>query len=406
MAHSSEAVRLFVDPHWVSGGADTMAASWMGVDHKLLEDVARGKQSVLEYAGKLGISVVIAEPEEQGPEDYIVRGRPLTREQEEAELREAVPEVLIPTTQSFEDYSANPYFPVLAKMKESALGMYKYLLEEPNQWEKLRTFLTGDGDLLKVSEEDRQAYQSVLDQLAAAQGTPRAGDMETYKAEWDDYIRRVKNPLPESMRNYLRNKFEFQKFVETPSERYTSYRVLVTANGTVLASSLYYSGITGSEGTLTKNQTLEELGMPGNDLTDFLVTPGSLVYLGARNVLSNQNQGGRGIVLNPNDSSKPIVTEDRAILEAHGLDTNNPQLPDTIHEQSKLIGRSLGRRRGVLVGIDWLQEVGSGKFYYLETNSGPGAVAYADAYLGGADNLSMVDANVTMQKAALETLNR
>ena len=260
----------------------------------------------------------------------------------EADMREAakIPGVNIPETESFEEFSANPHFPVLAKLKALALtnpnsgGQYTYMLEDERQWERMRG--------------------------------------------WFDHVAPTGD---------LRPHFAFNRFIETPGDRYTSYRVLASAHGNILAAGLTYSSHTKQDALVTaehpekKELELTLKGCAGTNYFSLLSATESPFYIAARKVTSNLFGGGSVIVLNPTEKSKQATDDEKHILEAHGIDPEDPRLPDDLVAPSIEIAKTIGRRRHPYVGIDFIQG-GDETKYYLETNTGPGLEVYSCAKLG------------------------
>lgn len=108
-------------------------------------------------------------------------------------------------------------------------------------------------------------------------------------------------------------------------------------------------------------------------------------------------------MLDPGPHAKAMNAQDRKILATHGIDPDNPSLPAEIARLSTLIGRYLGPKNGVVMGIDWLQDK-QGNYYYLETNFGPGPVAYIDAYHGGDAETDLLAASFSLQRLALQSM--
>jgi hypothetical protein len=399
-------VKLRVDSGWGEPSyMDRLAFAMTNNPDAVVADL-EGRKAIVDYARKIGMVVTVADPEGWQPDEYLMRGLHKTRQEEESEVMTAVPDVLIPPTVAYDAYSQAPHFPVLAKAKGASGGRGKYLLEEPDQWYKFDTWMNG-GRWRQADERVMQAYEALrLDLAAAAPGTPEAVVLEARVKRQQKRIEEYEYPMS-ALANNLIDLYEYQQFINTPSDRYTSYRILVSANGTILAGSLYCSAATKNDSALlTDPQRIENLGSLGTDLSDFLVNPASLVYLGAKKILSNQSQGGNGIVLGPTAASKPMTESDRPILLAHGINPDNPKIPPEIADKSRIIGQTLGPRHGIVMGIDWLQEEGTNNFYCLEKNRGPGPVAYADAHLGGVadDPFQIINARLEMEKAALHSL--
>lgn len=157
-------------------------------------------------------------------------------------------------------------------------------------------------------------------------------------------------------------------FIRTPSDHYTSYRTLTTATGSIVAAGLLYSA---HKKTDDKLVTAYFLG---------LSNPDTRFFLGARDVRSNVSQGGRVIPL-MGDNRRAITSEEREILAAHGIDPDNPALPEHLQEQSATIAWNHGRVNNMYNGTDFIQSE-SGEFFFLEDNADPGSETYRVCHFG------------------------
>jgi hypothetical protein len=365
MTHEQRQIRIIADQEW--GYLDAGSVAQFQGEPTIKQGVEYDDQ-VREHAERLGIQIVKSADisEKPGGDEYVMASgiaMPTS-----AEIKAAVPSIAIPSSETYEEFNEHPHFPILAKQVGASQGVNKYLLENPDQWERMKRYVTGVGPFRAVDETE--------------------------------------NPIPEPQRNQTRG-YSYDQFIETPGEHYTSYRVLVSATGEVMASSLHYSAETkDDEQPLTTPGSVHELDMIGASLSDYLTAPDSLVYLGARSVVSNRSKGGNGIVLDPTPESKPTSDKDKSVLRDHGLDEDKPQLPEIIREQSQALAQAFGKQQGIVLGIDWIQDKETGEFYFLELNAGPAPGAFADAHLGGADKVSLDTAVASMEKAALDSLHR
>jgi hypothetical protein len=373
----AEQIRLHYDPRLLEGRQiDPMITAFTGFSQEVFDDEREENAALLEYAARIGIQVV-GEPPRGGANEYNLSSeKALSVEEQHDFIRTYVPGISIPETFDFANYNANPFYPMVAKRKNSSMGKDKYLIENPAQWEKLRFLLTAQGALFPK-------------ELAFFEGA------ETYYTQFG----------PDTFTNTM----DFQRFIETPSDRNTSYRALVSSKGEVIASSLLYSGRTKNEARLADCDVhVSNIGSY-SDLSFFgyLTHPNSYVYLGSRDITSNLDNGGSGIVLDPLPCSKPRKPHENDILEAHGISPVNPRLPEELRVLSGNIGRTLGRKKGIIVGIDWIQEQGTPRWAYLETNLRPGPQAFADRFFGDLviDNASTLDrVGRAMSQAALRSL--
>ena len=263
----------------------------------------------------------------------------------------------VPKQERYDRYQESPYFPVLLKGAYGHIGKDKYPIEGPEQLALVNNFF----------------YRKY----------PIDCDPENYC--W-------------SIRQHLAASFYTQELIETPSDRYTSYRVLVTPEGEILASELFYSEPKDSMPTMQKEGKYVEAG---SSLLEYFEMVESPFYLAAKNVFSNRSQGGNGIVLDGNKYSRPPNEVEKKILTAHGLDASQPRLASEIREKSQAAAHELAATTDLVVGIDWIQQADTGKFYFLEVNPGPGHKALQDTYKGLLADKTEEQLDIIMRTAAL-----
>lgn len=339
-----------------------------------LIEQARIERELASFGAELGIDFVEKAQFEdaEAPDEYTLKGRWHTDLEEIADVRGAVPEVNIPGVYTFEEFDRAPHFPVVAKPHmlygtpwHTSQGEGKFLIENEEQWVRFRAFLVDQSLPFPIG------------------------------SKWEGY-----QAVPNTQ-NLGKNAFYFQDFVETPSDRYTSVRVVVTATGHILCSSLLYSDTKmGEEPTLQIDSENYWIG-PGNEMTDALKLPNSPVYLGSKAIFSNRSMGGGGIVLNPDSHSKEASPTEMDILRAHGFDPDEPQLPEELARLSTLIAQRFGKKKGIVLGIDWVLGK-DGTWRYLETNVSPGMKTYLDTHMGGSG--SETDAYLEVYKTALQDI--
>jgi hypothetical protein len=151
---------------------------------------------------------------------------------------------------------------------------------------------------------------------------------------------------------YRPGDIEEREVIETPSDHYTSYRVVATAAGTLVAAGLLYS-------SHTKNDAKVVVSNRGELETDHSET-----YLASRDIRSNLSCGGNIIPLMGDDRA-PVNEEAHDILDAHGIDPYQPELPESIREQASQIAVNHARPTGLFFGFDFM-----GDGYFIESNSG------------------------------------
>lgn len=261
--------------------------------------------------------------------EYVALGSTEFVGDENVILREVVPELKTPKTVTFEEYLSeqNKTFPVVVYYKSGNGGMGKYLIEDEVQLAKMTAFLNEEGSQMK------------------------------------EY-------------------FYVKEFIDTPSNHYTSYRVVTASSGEILASGLLYSGNLKNAPTYqSRDIDPSSLGLIGSSLLDFLNAPQSPYYLHSRKFISNIAGGGGIIPLNPSENSRSITSEELEILQEHDI-ASDQSLPAVIADWAEKIGSSLGRRMSLVTGIDFIQDQ-EGNFYYLETNAEPGLETYRVAKNNG-----------------------
>jgi hypothetical protein len=196
----------------------------------------------------------------------------------------------------------------------------------------------------------------------------------------------------------LSNMFEAREFISTPSDRYTSYRIVLSASGEPIAAGLLYSGHTKDQKKVIevpRDRTWDQIG---DNMLDGLENPISPFFLNARDTRSNINQGGGVIPLMGGRNARHITLEEEGILSEHGVDPRHIQVAHKLLEQVTIIGENIGKYYGMAVGVDFMQDVKTGKFYFLEANSGPGGRTVAECWDGGKENMSVAKE----QRAVLE----
>lgn len=146
-----------------------------------------------------------------------------------------------------------------------------------------------------------------------------------------------------------------QQFIESPTE-YSSYmRVLVSGSGEVLGSSLKFSRK--KPNSFSLNGTFEQI----------FLRPESPFYINGRKMF-NYYAGGDNISL---ETPGDLDEEQKRVLRAHGIDPENPRVPDEVLDVCQNIMRKCNRELGVICGIDFMLNRGDGKWYYLENQSFP-----------------------------------
>lgn len=197
----------------------------------------------------------------------------------------------------------------------------------------------------------------------------------------------------------LKEDFVFRQFIRTPSDRATSYRIVVTGAGDIIGSALLYSrdySDADADKYITSDLPPEDLGICSSLHTEWLEVPASPFYLHSRQFTSNVAQGGGCIPLNPNEYSRPITPEEQEILRQHGIE--NQQLPEPLAEAAKAIGKYCRR---ALTAVDIIQDT-DGNYYFLEENQMPGVQTISEVWNYGRDDTAA--AYRIMLRKAMESI--
>ena len=153
----------------------------------------------------------------------------------------------------------------------------------------------------------------------------------------------------------------FQQLIETPTKHKTYMRVLMSASGDVMGASLKYSKLE------------EEKRLPKGIFEKYFWCNNSEYFLGCNGMFNYYSQGGNISFCQPKYSS-----EKKEILELHGIDPNNPKVPDDVLEVASSIVSKCNRELGIICGIDFILNKHDNKWYYLENQAFPAVDEWAD----------------------------
>ena len=159
-----------------------------------------------------------------------------------------------------------------------------------------------------------------------------------------------------------------QKYVETPTEYNTSLRILVSSSGDILYAALKYAEV-------------KEVGSgnfdDNSDMFDYyLLNKNSPYFLGGKTIASNTLAGGNNILLEESGYSEL----ERQILIAHGIDPDNSLVPEEIRLACQEVMKNCGKELGAICGMDFIYDVKTGKWKYLEQHEYPMLHSYAMKY--------------------------
>ena len=226
------------------------------------------------------------------------------------------PDVKVPLTISVDDFSFDPFFPVVFKNITANRGEDKYLIENHEQLKKI---------------------MSVFE-------------------------------LPESKAINLKSEFVAQEYIESYENINSSIRILTSCTGEIL-SSVFLVSMDKSPKKRVKN-----FGIDVCNPCEYLSDPSSPYYLNSKNITSNVSGGGRVIPLSLGEKS--FNAEDEIMLSLHNINVETLTLPSDIINQCKKIAMHLGSKKGIVLGIDFIYNSRDNNWYYLETNRNPSVNSY------------------------------
>lgn len=267
--------------------------------------------------------------------------------------------------------------PIVAKRKNEHGGDSIYLLETPEQKVRFVSYVL--------------SYNNV-----------------TSTKQLNELMARVKKEDLRSDNEYSAEKsWFFEEYIDTPSDFYTSFRVVADCFGKVHHGVLIRSSERKSmrkiedsmivAGTrVTPENFIEFYALPGAENEAILNCPSSPLYLGAKSIVSNVRKGGKAIPLN---SSKVIDPEDREILLTHNINPDDPSIPEVLIDTTAKIG-VISRGDYPFVGVDFILRK-DGQFSYLETNFGP---AISPQLIGLSSNTDPSKSHLAFMKKVLSSL--
>lgn len=224
------------------------------------------------------------------------------------------------------------------------------------------------------------------------------GGQAKYLIETNEQLNRFQSFNEHFATNQLSSLFEVREFIPTPGDRYTSYRIVMAANGEPIAAGLLYSGHVKGQEKRVEVPTNRTWDRVGDSMLSGLENPISPFFLGARDARSNINQGGSVIPLMGGTNARPVTEKEKTILLDHGIDPADIRIPDTLLQQASLFGANIGKYYGMAVGVDFIQHADTGAFYFLEANGGPGGQTVVECWNGGKENMTVAAG----QRAVLE----
>lgn len=238
--------------------------------------------------------------------------------------------VQTPPTTPF-DAITSPSSPLVAKYPKSHGGEYAYLIENGDQLNKFKAWM-----LMQFSPSirrkvmgGRQALFRVAEEVGqrVSQGELEVTDIDVL--------------------HVLGSLYPLQEYVQTPSDYYTSFRVVADAHGFVHYGALLRSSFTKGSQKLVNNVPSDRPEGLWHMLLQHTESP---LFLNATRIVSNEAQGGQLILLDGDPVNDPV---DAQVLSDHGIDPSRPELSFFMKEKASLIGRE-ARMAYPYVGIDFL----------------------------------------------------
>lgn len=241
--------------------------------------------------------------------------------------------------------------PVVLKHKRSSLGKGVFYLDRS----QIERFLSDE-----LTPEMEALVSAYLPHPTSLERLVNTWNIIANKS-WRESIRRRIYSVLEP-KNYF-----VQEFIETPSDSFTSYRIL-TVGGEILGCVINASG-------QTKADAMAGNGWP----KEFYQSLASAVN--TYPIVSNYSAGGVQIELFPRYHLR-LNERNQQILRDHGIDPDARDIPKPLKELAQLVGRELTKYGMVIAGQDWLQDT-KGNFYFLEGNPSPGLNIFRTLFFGG-----------------------
>ena len=196
--------------------------------------------------------------------------------------------------------------------------------------------------------------------------------------------------------------YSVEEYIEQPTKYNTSFRIVADAYGNIHYGLLLFK---------TREKTMKKLYQAGNPFDsalrrggasyDFLMHPQSPLYIPSPDIISNHFGGGEKIRLRGEKIGNALH---RSILQAHGIDPDNPQIPRPLAEAAKKIGRA-ARYDYPFVGVDFVQRKGKGsrpRYYFLEANIGAAVSPYNLDFSESMNNNS--DMHIEMMRRVINSM--
>jgi hypothetical protein len=197
----------------------------------------------------------------------------------------------------------------------------------------------------------------------------------------------------------IAQRLEVRPFIETPSDHYTSYRIVASAVGTLLSAGLIYSGHTTDEDRIIENDRFYDTWKEMRLLKEYLENPNSPYFLASRDIRSNISSGGGVIPLMKGLEQAPITPREKRILEAHNT---RGAIAKSMRQIATFLGKTCGPELDLCLGMDYLEDKLTGEGPLLEINLVPDATTYNKCWLGG--KATRLEAMYQQRRRALEDI--
>jgi hypothetical protein len=274
------------------------------------------------------------------------------------------------------------------------------------------TELFAHAEELGIAYPARHAYAAATSEtlnlpfMLSASGVH--GGMGKYLIENEAQLKVVHKAVKDHSQWRIAELLTTQEWIETPSTRFTSYRV-ITSPVSVLAAGLLYSNPTSGKNQpvfheLSRQPITEKSNMWGKSIMNAFEDPRSPYFLNARDVRSNIELGGGCIPL-MGENQRKLTPVEEGLLEAHGIDPAHSALPEHVSRPALVVAGKVGRVAGLAIGSDFLQDAKSlGVSKFLEANTGPGTATWNECWNGGANGVPDEVAIRQMLDRALDSI--
>lgn len=170
--------------------------------------------------------------------------------------------------------------------------------------------------------------------------------------------------------------FEVRPFIETPTDRFVTYRAVVNPLGGLLSSRIFVSGHTkDTERHIVRDRFQQSKGS-FSSIQEAFEDPDSPYFLNSVDIRSNAG-GGFGIALEGGLEAPYWDDKRLAILESLGIDPNSITTPPSVLSIGSIAGKACGAELDTGLGIDVIPAISTPATpagnYYLEENPGAGA---------------------------------